>query len=309
MLIKSADDKTKRLTLLQDLQNSQLLDDAQKKRLGEDIFKLRRGIQGEKAAAHYLDNYFGDGKNSAIIHDLRLNLDGEIAQIDHLVINRILDFFLLETKSFGGDITITPHGEFSVKYAGDRTYNIPSPIEQSKRHENVLRRLLNKLEIKGRAGIGLRFKHVVLVDPKAAIKRPDAKLFDSSMVIGADQFRTWQLAHLDKEVGAVDVITTLFNVRGSDAVKEVAEKIVRQHKPENLLTLPDWLLPKLAPPKTAGPQRLSVAEVKTPKSPGRKTLTCMTCGMKITYEEGKFCWNNEKRFNGGQYCRPHQNSF
>ena len=149
----------------------------------------------------------------------------------------------------------------------------------------------------------------VLVDPKAAIKRPDAKLFDSSMVIGADQFRTWQLAHLDKEVGAIDVITTLFDVRGSDTLKELAEKIVRQHKPENPLALPDWLTPKLAPLKTAEPQKLLTKEVTTLKPQGKKTLTCMKCGMKITYEEGKFCWNNEKRFSGGQYCRPHQSSF
>ena len=132
---------------------------------------------------------------------------------------------MLETKNFSGDVTITPHGEFSVTYSSERVFNIPSPLEQSKRHENVLRRLFAKLGITGRAGTSPRFKHVVLVDPKAAIHRPDPKLFDSSMVIRADLFRTWQERHIDKEMSTGDLLTGILNLRGTEAVKEIAEKI------------------------------------------------------------------------------------
>ncbi|WP_088287324.1 hypothetical protein [Ideonella sp. A 288] len=31
-----------------------------------------------------------------------------------------------------------------------------------------------------------------------------------------------------------------------------------------------------------------------------------TCGAKLSFAEGKFCWNNEARFGGLQYCREHQ---
>lgn len=302
MLIKSADDKSKRLALLLDLQNSSRLDDWQKKRLGDELLKVRRGIQGEKDAAHYLDNHFIDGKNHAVIHDLRLEVDGAIAQIDHLLISRTLNFYMLETKNFAGDVTITSHGEFSVKYGAEKIYNIPSPIEQSKRHENVLRRLLTKLDITGRAGVGLQFKHVVLVDPKAAINRPNAKTFDTSMVIGADQFRTWHLAHVDKNISTADVLLSLLNFKDTDSLRQVAEKICRQHRPENLLHMPDWLQPQ--PAKSQKEVVASQAE-----QVGRKKLICLTCNSKISYEEGKFCWNNDKRFKGGQYCRAHQAEF
>ena len=40
-----------------------------------------------------------------------------------------------------------------------------------------------------------------------------------------------------------------------------------------------------------------------------KRLVCSHCGLKISYPEGKFCWNNPKRFNGLQYCREHQALF
>ena len=234
MRIKSADDKTKRLALLQSLLSAPLLDDWQKSQLNNLIVKMRLGIQGEKDAAHYLDNHFIDGKNHAVIHDFRIDVDGEIAQIDHLLINRMLDFYLLETKNFSGNLTISAHGEFSVRYGRDRTVNIPSPIEQSKRHENVLRRLLKRLGIQTRTGRELRFMHVVLVDPKASIERPNPQSFDSSMVIAADQFRTWQQAHLEK-IGTLDLLGSAMNLRSSENLLEIAEKVARQHRPENQL--------------------------------------------------------------------------
>ena len=314
VLIKSADDKSKRLALYEDLQNSARLDAWQKDQLRKEITALRRGIQGEKDAAHYLDSYFRLSSNHALIHDLRIELDGEVAQIDHLLINRTLDIYMLETKNFSGDVTITPHGEFSVTYSGERVFNIPSPIEQSKRHENVLRRLIAKLGITGRAGTSPRFKHVVLVDPKAAIHRPDQKLFDSSMVIRADLFRTWQERHIDKEMSTSDLLTGVLNLRGTEAVKEIAEKIRRQHRPENLLAMPAWLSPKASmivaePSPPATYVKSAPARTKEAEDLRQKKLICMTCNCKISFPEGKFCWNNEKRFKGNQYCREHQASF
>jgi len=37
-----------------------------------------------------------------------------------------------------------------------------------------------------------------------------------------------------------------------------------------------------------------------------RKLVCATCQAKISFPEGKFCWNQEKRFRGLQYCREHQ---
>ena len=58
MLLKSADDKSKRVALLEELQRSQLLDSHQKKWLREESMRLAKGLQGERESAHYLDHYF-----------------------------------------------------------------------------------------------------------------------------------------------------------------------------------------------------------------------------------------------------------
>ena len=84
MLLKKADDKSKRLALLEDLQRSTVLDFSQKKWLKEELLRQKKGIQGERDSAFYLDSYFKEGVNHVVLHDLRFVFEGEVAQIDHL---------------------------------------------------------------------------------------------------------------------------------------------------------------------------------------------------------------------------------
>lgn len=321
MLLKSADDKTKRVRLLEDLQKSNQLDTRQRDWLKNELDRLRKGMAGEKAAAHYLDNHLADSKYSALLHDLRFEVDGEVAQIDHLWITRGAGMVLFETKNFSGNLRINEHGEFSVNY-GSREYGIPSPLEQSRRHANVMQKLLDKLEITSRIGKRMDFRHVVLVDPKATITRPAAKAFDTSMVIKADLFADWHKRYVDEDVGVLDVVKTLGNLRSPETVKAWGEKLLRQHRPADLLRLPDFMAPKSPAPIAASAPVRAVQEPAVnyqttptpsgaePPSPDlARKLICAHCRGKISFAEGKFCWNNERRFAGLQYCREHQTLF
>jgi hypothetical protein len=315
MLIKSADDKSKRLKLLEDLQKSPLLTVRQKTWLVTELSNLRKGMQGERDAAHYIDNYLASSKNLMVIHDLRINVDGEVAQIDHLLVGRAW-FMLLETKTFGGDITVNDHGEYSVKYPGEKVFDIPSPFEQSRRHENVLAKLLERLEIKPRTGGRHRMEHIVLVDPKRAIQRPSNGAYDTSFLIKADQFRAWHEKWADKEPGFVEMLSVLADVRGQETIKEWAQMIARQHRPQDQLALPEFMKPTqsastskaVQPPTLAVQQETASAPVET-EAGSKKKLVCGTCGIKISYPEGKFCWNQPQRFGGSQFCREHQAAF
>jgi hypothetical protein len=137
MRMKSADDKTKRLALLEDLQKSTLLDARQKDWLHTELRNLKAGIKGEQAAAFYLDGHYKDRQNNVLLHDLRLVVDDEVAQIDHLVINRTGYMVLIETKNYSGDLEVNAHGEFTVRYGQDH-YGVASPFEQSRRHARIL---------------------------------------------------------------------------------------------------------------------------------------------------------------------------
>jgi hypothetical protein len=323
MLIKSADDHKKRLKLLEELRNSDRLDDRQKEWLQREYWRLAPGLSGERDAAHYLDMTLGASKNSALLHDLRLEADGLVAQIDHLVITRLLHFYLLETKTYNGSLHINEHGEFSVEYSGERQYGIESPLEQSRRHETVLRKVVERLGITGRAGTEPAFVHVVMVHPKAIIYRPPADKFDTSMVIKADQFKTWYEKHIDR-MGVTSVLTSMVNMRGRDTVSVWAEMLKAEHRPTNPLELPDFMKPKVVTlPPPAAPATPAPAASRTRAAIGSATeaaakpqisdpvavnspTVCATCGKGLTPKVVQFCHDNAKRFGGKLYCYNHQ---
>ena len=319
MLIKSADDKSKRLALLEDLQKSHLLDARQKDWLRVELRTLTAGIKGEREAAFHLDGHYKDGQNNVLLHDLRFVIDGETAQINHLVINRTGYMVLIETKNYSGDLEVNAHGEFTVRYGKER-YGIASPYEQSRRHARILGKLLERLEIGTRTDKLPEFHNVVLMHPQSIIQRPDAKAFDTSFLIKADQFRAWHQKLVDG-FSTGGVFKAFFNICSPDTIKEWGEKLKRQHCPADLLALPDFMQPKPQQPKAAPatqPARYAASqptaapiavESAPPDLALAKKLICAHCRGKISYPEGKFCWNNAKRFGGLQYCREHQGLF
>ena len=344
MLIKKADDRSGRLTLLADLQQSTLLSADQRRWLKDEWLRTQRGMQGERDAAHYIDTHYKDSELHAVIHDLRLVVDDEVAQIDHLIVNRMLHFYLFETKCFNGELEINEHGEFSVCYPGERRFGIESPLEQSLRHERVLAKVLDQLGITGRAGTKPSFHHAVLLHPKAIIRRPEGKRFNSDNIIKADQIDTWRQRYIDQKIGVVRILASAVNLHSRDGLQEMAELLTRQHRRTDPLALPDFMKPREAPapaarsrlgsapvparvdapaqrvaaptppaaraaapaaPSTAMPDAPLVLHEAPPEALKRK-LICVSCREKISFAEGKFCWNNEARFGGFQYCRQHQ---
>ena len=346
MLIKQADDRSGRLALLADLQHSKLLSPDQRRWLKDEWLRTQRGMQGERDAAHYIDSHYKDSELHAVIHDLRLVLDGEVAQIDHLIVNRMLHFYLFETKCFNGELEINEHGEFSVCYPGERRFGIESPLEQSLRHERVLAKVLDHLGITGRAGTKPSFHHAVLLHPKAIIRRPEGKRFNSDNVIKADQIDTWRQRYIGQEIGVVRILASTVNLQSRDGLKDMATLLARQHRRTDPLALPDFMKPRPVPPPpapssvvpasappraTAQPLPAGAGKPRAPLPPTaaasspaaaaapptapqadpppealKRKLVCVSCREKISFAEGKFCWNNEARFGGFQYCRQHQ---
>ena len=140
MLLKNKDDNQNGIDYLSELLERDIPDD--KKRLIErEIKNLYSGNKGEKTSAYYLDFEFRESKNWVIIHDLRLEHNGDVAQIDHLMIGRMLDIYVLESKNFTYGVSISDDGDFSYFY-NNRPFSIPSPISQNERHIRLLDRFL-----------------------------------------------------------------------------------------------------------------------------------------------------------------------
>ena len=100
-------------------------------------------MSGERDAAYAIEFHYGANKNRMTIHDLRIELDGRVAQIDHLIINRLLDIWVCESKHFSEGVAVDEHGEW-VAFYDHRPYGIPSPVEQNRRHIAVLGRCVRE---------------------------------------------------------------------------------------------------------------------------------------------------------------------
>jgi hypothetical protein len=99
MIIKRADSKQEEIQELEGLLKGKLAS-YQRFLIERELKAVRSGVYGEEDSAYYIDFYFGNSKNWAVIHDLRLEHKGQAAQIDHLLINRLFDIYVLESDFF-----------------------------------------------------------------------------------------------------------------------------------------------------------------------------------------------------------------
>jgi hypothetical protein len=187
MLIKARDNHDVDVETLRVLLDRQL-PAKQRFLIEREIKCIGSGARGEESSAYYIDFRYKDSENWAVIHDLRLEHRGFVAQIDHLLINRFLDIYVLESKNYYYGIKITPEGEFLV-WNGKTFIAIESPIEQNKRHIDLLDKLLQQTGIvPTRLGIPISpsFLNYVMVAPNSRVDRPAKAKFDTDMVIKAD---------------------------------------------------------------------------------------------------------------------------
>ncbi len=311
MLIKAADDKSKRLDLLEALQFSPVLEKWHKEKLSKELKDLKIGLKGEAEAAYYINAHYADDPNFAVLHDLRIVVDGEVAQIDHLLLGRVC-VYLLETKNFKGDIAINGYGEFSVSYANGNKYEIPSPLEQSRRHEKVLLKLLRRLNIPSANGKPLEVRHVVLVHPNSSIQRPDSQQFDTSNVIRADSLRSWHDRVQERDIGLLKATLYLPQIlsRSSDNVREWAQQLARQHRPMSLLDYLPSYIPKPSVVQSSRSVESSVPEIlKRSDHVAEQQPICATCGGVISAAEARYCRGRKWQFAGKLYCYEHQAAF
>jgi hypothetical protein len=234
MIIKKMDSKQEELAELTALLKGELIP-YQRFLIERELKAIRSGVSGEKDSAYYIDFYFKNSRNWAVIHDLRLEHKGQVAQIDHLLINRFFDMYVLESKNYSYKLKISPEGEFQTYY-GKEYVGIPSPIEQNKRHIYLLDLFLKHHDIlPKRMGISIRpkFKSLILVSPKSIITRPPEEKFDTSSVIKADTLRTRIDREVDKGNPLAD-FATISKFCSSSTLMETARALAGFHKPKKV---------------------------------------------------------------------------
>ena len=327
MIIKPADDKQSQKTLLQNLLNHPAADATTRKRIEQEIRNIQAGIRGEEEAAYEMKVHYGQSTNWMIIHDLRIEHAGLVAQIDHLLINRFLEMWVCESKHFCEGVAINEHGEFAA-FFGSKPYGVPSPIEQNNRHILILKRIFDARVVKLPTRLGFTIKpdlkSLVLVSKGARISRPKMKVDGLDAIIKNDMlFKT-----IDKSVDDSNPLM-LAKVIGKDTLENLARDIARLHKPiafnwhakfglaqQPLQTAPvavrtpALVIAPMPPAVVQVPTSVqSVKGISAPQSAQpagesrpKQKLICHSCNEAVPFNVAKFCWFNKPKFGGNLYC-------
>ncbi|MBI3772899.1 MAG: topoisomerase DNA-binding C4 zinc finger domain-containing protein [Gammaproteobacteria bacterium] len=286
MIIKNKDDSQARIDYLSDLLERDFPDE--KKRLVDrELKNLYSGKKGEETSAYYLDFDFKQKKNWVLIHDLRLEHDGDVAQIDHLLIGRMLDIYVIESKNFNYGVSISDEGDFSYFYE-NRPYSIPSPIAQNERHIRLLERLLNDNGLlPTRLGITLRpnYRNIVLISPQSRLTKPKKGLYDCSAVMKADKF----LERFNNDINddSLSSVMSLAKVISQQSLYTFANKLVLMHKPITINYMAKFWLEE---------SDVVVAEPDTGYTTGMPK--CPKCGKEMIRRSAKKGKNPGKEFFG-----------
>jgi hypothetical protein len=327
MIIKSADDKTETLKTLQALLLHPDATSTIKKSIEQQIKNIKAGAKNETDVAFDMAHHFGSSENWMIIHDLRIEYDGEIAQIDHLILNRLLEAWVCESKHFSEGVAIDEHGGFTSFYAG-KPQAIASPIEQNNRHVTILKRLFDAkyVSLPTRLGFTIKpdVKSLVLISNRARISRPKEKIQGMESVIKSEQFHNTVIKAMEDASPLV-----LAKLVGKETLVNLAKEIARLHTPIDM----DWHArfcldrPSLLPihmrpqqPATAissMPVASLPAQQKVPSTPkveeaqpkAKQKLICASCDTSLPYNVAKFCWFNKEKFAGKIYCVECQKKF
>lgn len=222
-----------------DLQAAIAANPKRKQALEKQIKILRAGAKAERQAAHHIDDQLSETKNWAVIHNLRIEVNGAGHQFDHVLVNRELQAYVVETKNATGGFRINENGEWQrISHFNGRSteYGMESPLAQCERHQRGLAKFLEEQDLMPRR-LGIRIKpvvkYLVVVNKEALLERP--KSFDTSRVVKMDDFWNVIQADFKKEensiAGGFGVFGTISRLVSKETLREFAEAIAACDKP------------------------------------------------------------------------------
>jgi len=272
MIIKNKDNNQDSIDYLSDLLERDFSDE-KKSLIERELKSLYSGSSDESTAAYFLDAEFKYSKNWHLLHDLSLEYAGEVVKIDHLLIGRAMDIFVIDSKNYNYDVSISEDGDFNYFYKNE-PYSISSPIEKNKRLIKLLDNFLLENELlPKRLGMTLNpaYKNIVLLSPDSTLTKPVKGLYDCSAVMKTEKFLERFPAELDSD-SSLDEMTSLAKVVSQDSLQRFAEKIVLHHKQSSIDYVSKFSLD---------------LEVKNSDVKSNGLPLCPVCGEKMVKREAK----------------------
>jgi len=291
VIVKEVDDRAQDIKTLEALLTHPDAGTATRKKITQQIKNIQVGLKGERDAAYHINFHLKDSKNWAVIHGIRLEHAGRVAQIDHLLINRGMEIWLCETKYWGNGIAINEHGEFTSFYR-KIPKGIPSPLEQNRNHVAFFKKMIRDKAVAVPRRLGVSIKpdilSTVLVSTNARITRPNAKIDGLDSIIKSDQIASY----IDKRVETETSFLSILKIISSQSLERFAAQFTSLHKPHES----DWAA-KFELSKATSPVKVGVDDGPMTKH------KCSSCDMLVPLKVARYCWFNKDKFDSKIYCR------
>jgi hypothetical protein len=301
-VLKSADDKQPQLHALTELLARPDVDDRTRKRIEDEVWAVRAGMQGEREAAYAINFEYADRDNYIVIHDLRLEFGGRVAQIDHLLINVALDAWICETKSFSEGVKIDERGHW-YRYGGRFAHGMESPVKQNERHVKVLGDIFDKGAVRlPRRVVTLKpnLFPVVLISNNARIDIPKSKRA-AAAIEGLDTvIKIEQLVDkIRRSIDQRNPVRLLAKFVGPETILDIGNQLVALHKPGYIEYEARFGLAPAQVPETAHP-----AHNRRPDAAARQPggATCATRGKTVSPNVERYSLDHPERFGGRVLC-------
>lgn len=228
----------------------------------------KSGRAAEEQMAFYLKRFFANDPNILILNSIRLEEDGDAAQIDHLAIHPY-GFVIIESKSVHGKVQIKDDGQWIRWFGQNQSKGMPSPITQALLQEKFFRSYLGRSAKNERLFNAIPFDNFVAISNEGVIIWPK-----SGQVPGV--CKTDQVPEKIIEAIAKQAKSPKALVLTPENRKKIADFLLIKHRPlqHAATAVPSQPAPQtVAPP----PHQITPAQVKAAPNPLTPPV-CKHCG-------------------------------
>lgn len=188
----------------------------------------KAGRAAEEQVAFYLRRAFVKEETLRIFNGIRLENNGDTAQIDHLSLHP-WGFVIIESKSVRSRVRVNDHGEWMRSF-NDSWHGMPSPILQARRQGDFLHRYLQE--------------HTDILRDKTLFRRRDftnvmvdivVAISDGGIVHRPRQLRIDEVCKADQIVDQIRAILLRYHTKprifSASELERVCQFLLSHHRP------------------------------------------------------------------------------
>lgn len=237
----------------------------------------KSGRNAEVQMAHYLLRFFGKSESVDVLNGIRIEQDGEVAQMDHVVLHPY-GLLIVESKSVAGSVQITDDGQWmrwSPKHK--KPFGMRSPVTQAEMQCNLLKELLTE-SVKNKAAFDkVRFDVIVAISDGGTIQWPSTGALPE--VCKADQVP-------GKVQTLIQSLQTTPPVLNSENRKRIADFLMKKHRPVLQIEPEETTTVASVPAPTPTTSPTQTPNTASGKLPNRACKHCASDNIELSY--GKF---------------------